>query len=131
MDYILIIIFQAIGVAFKVGQQVNVLKKLHPERTGKEIMNTYWNEDWNTLIMSWVVLCTNLAVHYVVSLLGIDFKKDFTILSLELSYGSVYLLGSVVVASVLGYKGQDLLYKWLGSAADRLDKEVSEKINKG
>lgn len=129
MDYVLIIIFQFLGITYKVGQQVAALKKTHPESTGKQVMNTYWNEDWNTLAMSFIVLCTDLAVHYVIEKLGIDWSKSFDLLGITTTWASVYLIFSVGIAIILGYKGQDLIYKWLGSAADRLDKEVSNKIN--
>lgn len=88
----------------------------------------FFKEDWNVMVMSLVVLLTDLAVHYVVSLLGIDWTQKFALFGVNLTWGSVYLLFSVAIAIILGYKGQDLIYKWLGTAADKLDKEVTDKI---
>ena len=133
MDYVLIIIFEAIGMAFKIGQQIALLKKEHPERSKKEIINTYSNEDWNVLFMSFVVLCFNLAAFYVIySRLGIDWTRawDVTVfgIAINLKLEALMVLFSVGIAVLFGYKGQDLLYKWFGSAADKLDKAVSEKL---
>jgi len=128
MDYVLIVIFQALGVFFKAGQQVAALKKLHPELSGKQVIDTYWKEDWNTLIMSIGVLFTDLAVHYVVSMLDIDWTQTFDLLGVVTTWSSVYLVFSVGIAITLGYKGQDLIYKWLGTASDKLDKAVSDKL---
>lgn len=128
MDYVLIIIFQVLGFGFKCGQQITLLRKKYPQKSPKEVNNAFWFEDWNTFIMSGVVLGTDLATHYVISKLGIDWSQTFTLLGVLLTWEAVYLVFSVGIAIVLGYKGQDLIYKWLGSAADRLDKEVSSKI---
>jgi len=128
MDYVLIIIFQALGVMYRAGKQVGELKKEHPESDMKHITDLFFKEDWNVLVMSFVVLLTYLAVHYVVSFLEIDWTKKLAFFGIDLTLGSVYLLISVGIAIVLGYKGQDLIYKWLGTAADKLDKEVSDKL---
>jgi hypothetical protein len=128
MDYILIIIFQVLGVMYRAGKQVGELKKKYPQADRKHVTDLYFKEDWNVLAMSVVVLLTDLAVHYVVSMLGINWTQKFELLGVNLTWGAVYLLFSAGIAIVLGYKGQDLIYKWLGTAADRLDKEVSQKI---
>ena len=97
----------------------------------KHVLNTLWNEDYNTLIMSFGVLWFHLATHYVISYLGgHDVMKgwDVEINSFKIQFFTVYLLGSFGGAAVLGWKGQDLFYKWLGSAADKLDKEITEKL---
>lgn len=129
MDYVLIIIFQALGVFFKAGQQIAILKNKYPGLTGKQTVDTYWKEDWNTLIMSGGVLGFNLAVHYVVAMLDIDWSQKFELFGISTTWSSIYLLFSVGIAITLGYKGQDLIYKWLGTAAEKLDKEVSSKLN--
>lgn len=131
MEYPLIIIFQLLGVLFRCGKTVAELKKSHPEKTRKEIINILSVEDWNTVVMSLVVMGFDLALHWSIHVAGISFDHgDFQIWGMVITHYAIYIFGTVALASILGYKGQELIYKWLGSAADRLDKEVSEKITK-
>ncbi len=118
MEYILIFILQAIGIALSVTQKVTVLDKKYPDLSKKQIFSVFLDEDWTTLLGSSIVLALNLVAHYIV--------ENYTDFIENIDHYDLYSFG---IALILGYAGQRLIYKWLGSAEQALDKKVSEKIN--
>ncbi len=131
MDYVLILMFQAFGVFFRCGQIIAGYRKTYPQLERKQVLNTLWNEDYNTLVVSAGIAALHACVHYAAAYLGIDEALDgtsFTVWGIVIQAVTVYLALSFALAIVIGYKGQDLIYKWLGSAADKLDKEVTTKL---
>lgn len=130
MDYVLIIMLQFLGVCYRVGETIAQLKKTYPTETKGKIFDIFFKEDWNTLFMSAVVLATDLIFHYIVSKFSINWEiiiwQPWGVV--DITIGTLYGILSYLIAIVLGYKGQDLIYKWLGTAATRLDKEVTDKI---
>jgi hypothetical protein len=119
MEYILIAIFEIIGVGLHVAQKIALFRKAHPQHKFKEVFEGFWAEDWNTLLVSALVLFLNLFGHYAV----INYAPgDFT-------SHPWYDMGSFGLALVLGYGGQRLIYKYLGTAENFLDKKVTEKLS--
>ena len=119
MDYLLIIALQFIGVSLRSMQTIAGLRMKYPQSNMSTILNSFLYEDWNTLFVSGLVIILNLIVHYILSVTKLDFTNN-----------PYYMLISYGVALVLGYAGQVLVYKWLGTAATRLDKEVTDKLVK-
>lgn len=117
MEYALIFILQAIGISLSVTQKVTLLDKQFPDFNKKQIFAVFLDEDWTTLLGSAIVLILNIVTHYIVD--------NYT------TYHDTfenYDLYSFAIALILGYAGQRLIYKWLGSAEKALDKKVSDKI---
>lgn len=111
MEYLLIILLQLIGIGFHVMQKVISIGDNHPEKTRRQIFDVFFKEDWDTLFVSALVLITHLVAHYIIDTYTPDFRNS-------VNYYVLYAFGS---ALVLGYAGQRLIYKWLGSAEKKLE----------
>lgn len=112
MIYILTTLLFVLGVGYHVMQIVMKLRKQYPAFGFKEIFNTFFNQEWDSLIRSFLVLST-----YELGLFIIDMTGARMPLWWE-KYLVVYTL-----AIVLGYAGQRIAYKYLGTAADVLEKK--------
>jgi len=117
MEYLLIFILQLIGVGFHVMQKIILLGDKHPDKNRSQVFSAFLYEDWDTLVVSSLVVATHLIAHYIV--------ENYTDLSLT---SEKYILWSFGIALILGYAGQRLAYKFLGSAENFLDKKVNDKL---
>jgi hypothetical protein len=119
MEYGLIFFLQVLGVSLHIVQKITELGKLYPELKPNQIVNTFWNSDWDTLLGSGVVLLLNLTVQFII--------ENYATKIYNMEYFHLISFG---IALILGYAGQRLIYKWLGTAADSLDKKVTDNLNK-
>lgn len=117
MEYLLITILQLLGIGFHVMQKIISLGNDFPEKKRKEILSTFVNEDWDTLCVSALVMILNLVAHYIIE----RYAHSIT------AY-PYYSLISFGIALTLGYAGQRMIYKYLGSAEKFLDKKVEDKF---
>lgn len=117
MEYLIIIILQAIGVGLHVAQKLREIAKRSLTDTKRDEINTFFQEDWITLFISFLVLCLNLVGHYIID--------RYTDLPATIAYYDLYAFG---IALVLGYAGQRLIYKYLGQAEEVLTKKVNDKL---
>lgn len=120
MEYLIIVGLQILGILLSVVQKITVLDKKYPDLTKREIFAVFLDEDWTTLAGSFVVLCLNLLGHYIVENYAPQ-TKEFI--------GPYYILYGFGLALLLGYAGQRLIYKWLGSAEKALDNKVTNKLS--
>jgi len=118
MEYVLILFFQSLGIGFHVMQKVVTLGDKFPEKTVRQIFLTFWQEDWDTLTISGLIVLLDAGVHYVV----------FDFLHIPLNPEWYWQVGPFAIALVLGYAGQRLIYKWFGSAEKFLDNQVTSRI---
>ena len=113
MEYFIIIILQFLGIGFHVMQKISEIGNLHKEKRRPEILDAFMREDWDTLIMSGLVLILNLVVHYILE----EYAYEIT----EIKN---YYLYTFALAFILGYAGQRLVYKYLGSAETFLNNKA-------
>lgn len=118
MEYLLIIVLQLLGIGFHVMQKIVSLGDTCKECTRKDVISAFFKEDWDTLVVSILVLVSNLVIHYIVDTYAHSLR-DST---------QYYILYAFGLAFVLGYAGQRLVYKWLGSAEKRLTNEIDNKL---
>lgn len=117
MEYIILFMASVFGVAFHVAFKLIDLGNKFPSITRKEIGITFLKEEWDSLCLSGVIALFMLFIHYVIH----NYAQDIVQFKwFELTY--------IGVSIIMGYQGQRLLYKWLGSAADFLDKKVTDKL---
>ena len=132
MDYLIIFFFQIFGILFHVGQKIAIIRKNNPILKVKEVVSVFWHEDWNTLGVSAVVLFFDLFVHFVVDYVDPGFYEK--IVSIPLIFNIVwitkYLTLSFIFALVLGYGGQWLIYRYLGTAVKAAEKFADDKLKK-
>jgi hypothetical protein len=116
MEYLLIIALQLIGISLHIMQKIGELDDKHPTKPLSEIRIIFWREDYNTVIVSGIVLLLNLIVHYILSAYS------------TISTVKHYHLWAFGFAFVLGYAGQRLIYRYLGTAEKYLNKKVENKF---
>lgn len=116
MEYILIILFQLLGIGFHVAQKLIQLDNLSPDDSFGAVMKLFWNEDRVTIFISSLILVLNVAAHFVIESYAPELRA-------KIEY---YALYSFAIALVLGYGGQRLVYKYLGKAEALLDKQADK-----
>lgn len=118
MEYLIIIACQLLGIGFHVMQKIIKLDDQFPEMTRGQVFNAFFKEDWDTLAVSALIILTDLLAHYIIDTYTPDFRKGI----------NLYILYAFGAAFMLGYLGQRLVYKWLGSAEKYLDKKVEQRL---
>lgn len=113
MDFILILIFFLIGAGFHIMQKIGALREKFPSLTPKTVWTTFFNEEWNVLIISFLCLLLLESLHFVVTV------KEVELGELAKKWWFLYVLSTLV-----GYAGQRLIYKYLGSAEAALNRKV-------
>lgn len=117
MEYLIISILQLIGISLHVLQKVLELDKKFENDTLGSVFAMFWKTDRVTLIISFVILCLNLVVHYII--------EDYAPQLREIDNWVLYGFG---LALLLGYAGQRLVYKYLGKAEEVLNKKIDAKL---
>lgn len=118
LDYIIIFVFQVIGIACGVLNEIRKVRKINPTIPPNSVWKTVKQEDWDTLIGSGIVLILSEAIHLVMDLKGVQ----PTGMMAAWWFIPAYSL-------VAGWGGQDILFKWLGTAKQTaLDKAGGSKF---
>ena len=116
MEYLLIFILQLLGIGFHVMQKVISIGDKHPDKNRSQIFSAFLYEDWDTLMVSALIISLHLVSHYIV--------ENYTTIR-EINNYHLYSFG---LALLLGYAGQRIIYKYLGSAEEFLNKKVGDKL---
>lgn len=119
MEYFLIIILQSLGIGFHVMQKVISLGDKFPAETPRSVFKLFWKEDWDTLVVSGLILVLNIVGHYI----------TFDKLGMVLLSEWYWQIAPYVLSLVGGYLGQRWIYKFFGSAEKALDKQFLNKLD--
>lgn len=127
MEYLIICAFQFLGVGFHAGQKIAALDKQFPTIKNWDIVKTFVDQDWNTLLISVLVLALNLLVHFCLQHYAADvFKIQFSFTVFNVLITLPIILFWYVISFGAGYMGQRIIYKGLGTTekflGDKLDK---------
>jgi hypothetical protein len=118
---LLIVILQGIGIGLHVMEKIVKLGDAHPDKTRQEIQAIFFKEDWDTLRISFLIVILDLVVHIIILVYAPAIAAD--------KYLNVpFELWSFLVALVLGYAGQRLIYRFLGTAETFLNKKVDDHL---
>ena len=118
MEYLIIIALQLCGISLHIMQKIITIGAAHEDHSWKQVFGAFFKEDWDTLIVSGIVLCVNLLLQFIINNYAMDIiyqNPNF----------HLWMFGA---AFVIGYAGQRLVYKYLGSAEKFLDKKVGDKL---
>lgn len=118
MEYLIITALQLLGISFHVMQKVIKIGDDHPEMKQREIFGIFFKEDWDTLTVSGLIIVADLLVHYIIDSYTPEFRAGI----------NFYILYAFGAAFMLGYLGQRMVYKWLGSAEKFIDKKVENRM---
>lgn len=111
-DYILISVLFVLGTAFHVMQKVMTFRKNFPTLGFGQIWGTFIKNEWDSLLISLLILIT------IDIFLFIKIYNQWVFPAWLENWG-VYL-----IALVVGYSGQRIAYKYLGTAEKILEKRV-------
>jgi hypothetical protein len=118
MIFILTTLIFILGVGFHVTRVIDKLRIKFPTLCINDILNTFFKEEWNTLFRSALVLCTYELFLFIIQTAEIKMPGWWE--KFLVPYG---------LALVLGYAGQRLIYKYLGTAESVLEKQVDDIKN--
>ena len=116
MIYFLTTICQLFGVLFHVMVKINGLRTKFPTLTFKTVWNTFFKEEWNTLIGSGLVLGVAELAIFIINYQAINIPD-------WLQWG-IY-----PISLLLGYQGQRIIYKFLNTASEALEKKAEIVAN--
>jgi hypothetical protein len=102
-----------LGAGFHVMQKIGKIKTQYPELAPKVVFNTFFKEEWNTLIVSALGLICLQAIWFIIHHENIKHPQ-------WLHEGGIY--GIFLVS---GYCLQRLIYKILGTA----EKVIGDKVD--
>lgn len=114
MDYVLVLMLSIIGVLYDVMGKIRGLRRKFPQFHKGEIINTFFSEEWDSLIISGLVVATLETGLFIV-------RYNELNLSTWLEEWGIYF-----IALAVSYSGQRLAYKALGTA----EKVLSDKVDK-
>jgi ABC-type spermidine/putrescine transport system permease subunit I len=125
MEYFLALVLQSLGISFHVMQKIISLGDKNKDKTRSQIFSTFLSEDWDTLFVSFLVLITCMVFHFSANYYfpeSMNKIVEIPILNIEVPIVILILIASFVI----GYAGQRLVYRWLGSAEKYLDKKAGD-----
>lgn len=117
MEYLLIVVLQLLGIGFHVMQKIISLGDKFPDKNRSQILSGFLYEDWDSLCVSGLIIFLNMVTHYIV--------ENYAPAVREVNHYHLYSFG---MALILGYAGQRIIYKYLGSAEEFLNKKVTDKL---
>lgn len=117
----LIIVLQVLGIGLHVMQKIVKLGNDYPDKSRQEIKDAFFKEDWDTLSISAIILVLNVVAHIIVVVYAPEIAAA--------KYWNIpFNLWSFFIALVLGYAGQRIIYKLLGTAENFLNKKVDDHL---
>lgn len=114
MNYVLVLIIFCLGVGFHIMQKIITLRVKFHEFGFSQIFGTFFKEEWDSLMVSALVLS------------ALELALFITDVTHKILPSWVTNWGMWVLPLVLGYAGQRIAYKWLGTAAEELEKKAEE-----
>lgn len=118
MTYLFILALWWFGLCIHMLQKIAQLRKRFPEFKPRMVIYTFFGEEWDSLLVSCVVICVYLLFMFILKMNGQVFWSWFA------------MYGQFGLALVLGYAGQALAYKYLNTATERLMEKADELKNK-
>lgn len=117
MDFLLIAVLQLIGIALHGFQKLIELDAKSPDDSTMDVFKIMWRNDRFSFGVSFAVLALNEVTHFIIARYS-TFAETM----------ENYYLWSFLVAFVLGYAGQRVIYKYLGKAEEFITKKVENKL---
>lgn len=112
MDYLFVFAAYSLCCMLHILITIKKLRVQFPQFGFKEIWNTFFTQNWDTLIGSAVVLLIYELAIYIAVYNGVVLPYWFD------------MIGMYAIAAVLGYQGQRIFYKWLDTAVEALEKKA-------
>jgi len=114
MDYIFVFAAYSLFCFLHILITIKNLRTAFPQFGFKEVWNVFFKQNWDTLIGSAVVLCILELALFISVYNELKFPVWFD------------MWGMYVAAGIAGYQGQRIMYKWLDTAVDALEKKADQ-----
>lgn len=105
-----------VGILFHVMQKIRILRDKFPQFNPNQVVKTFFGEEWDSLIISFLVWLVYEIWIYISMMHNLGLPMWYKLYA-------IYAL-----ALVLGYSGQRIAYKYLGTAERILEKRA-EKLD--
>lgn len=119
MIYFLVQVLYLLGVGHHIMQVVTKLRKRFPVFGFRQIFATFFNEEWDSLIRSALVSITYQLFLVIIHMAEVQMPFWWE------KYLAVY-----GIALFLGYSGQRIFYKFLGTTEKILEQKVDQLNHK-
>jgi len=114
MDYIFCTAALLVGIFLHIMQKINKLRNKFPQLNFKTIWSTFFQEEWDSLMVSFVIIIAYNLFLYIAFFNQIKFLPWFD------------KWGMYALALVLGYGGQRIAYKYLTTVEEKLIKDADK-----
>jgi hypothetical protein len=128
MEYFVIFVLKLIGIVFQVWRKLKALDKKYPDVTFDEIFAKFFKRTENilSLILSGVILFANEFIHYVINYYSPEVHEwsatiPYTVIEIP------YILFSFIIAAILGWAGQKIVYAALNKGEDWVMDKIENK----
>lgn len=122
MEYVIILLLQGFGVAFNAYKKIMELDKQYHSIPLREIREKFMQNERITFFGSALIAFFHLLCHVIVDLYYPSFREKNIPLFIA-DWSVPYVIGSFILAFVLGYFGQWLVFRLFGKA----EKYLSDK----
>lgn len=119
MEHALIFFIQLLGVSLHVLQKVFELDKLLPDDTIADVFKMFWKQDKVTVLISAVITVAFGVFYFVTTEYAPKSVSGYEYLDL-IFFG---------LSFVIGYGGQNIVYKFLGKSVEFANKKIDEKLS--
>lgn len=124
MEYLFIIAFQVVGILCHVAQKIVQFDRESPEKTRKQIVDLFFENEWSSLGSSGVFLFLHLLIHGASDYYNwLGETEAIALFGVMIPMTAI----SLGIALVIGYGGQRIVYKYLGNMEAVLNK-TADKI---
>lgn len=120
LEFAVIILLQCIGIGLHVMQKIITINKNTPELTRSEVIASFWEADAFTLVVSFLVLMLHVVAHIVFHAFFPDILEWHPL-------RIPFLVWAFIGALLMGYAGQRLIYKFLGSMEVVVNEKIKQK----
>lgn len=118
LDYIFLFLWALLGVGFHVMQKIANIRTKYMAEPPKIVFKVFFSEDWNTLIVSILSIIAAFSIFQVMLREFAENKATLAILFVIKWKYPAFI--------VIGYAGQRLAYKGLGTAESVLSKRIEK-----
>ena len=112
LEHILLAALYLLGATYQVMREIARLRKMNTALRPVEVFRTYYQEEWNTLIVSGLGLLTVQLFFFIIHFKGYELP------------GWLHQWGIYPLSLVAGYGWHRIVYKWLGSTEAAIIKQI-------
>lgn len=123
MEYVIIFLLQIFGIAFNINLKIVHLDRQYPGVPLSQIKDIFWKQERVMFFGSALIIMFHLLCHVIIDLYAPEIR-NVKVPIFIVDWSVPYIIVSFIIALLLGYFGQALIYKLFGKA----EKILKDKI---